>query len=334
MSFVTAPRRRHFAILLVGCLAAALGGFAISGAATASSPTTPTSMRITSITSGYAAPADTPDGSAPTALVKAGETFTVRVEFFIGTTPASFSSNTNLKITSTAGTLSSTTGVALAGKTFALVSTSIKETLNRVGVTVTVANGPAKGLSTGPAVTATYDWRFDVLSDIQLKPATVGSAFTDGIGGDTACANATSTAPVCGIVVLPRGAGTSVLLSVGACDVDGSYAPCYVGSKKTGGAVVQALFAQPSAPYGVGDPLTIIVKCDKTLCGTGSIQNLTVTYSLGGDDPLVGADPCPAKGTMESAGVPCVDYVQSKRDGSGDTHLYLLTDRDIRTGIG
>jgi hypothetical protein len=37
---------------------------------------------------------------------------------------------------------------------------------------------------------------------------------------------------------------------------------------------------------------------------------------------------------MAEVGVPCVDYVQSKRDGSGDTHLYLLTDRDMRTGIG
>jgi hypothetical protein len=37
---------------------------------------------------------------------------------------------------------------------------------------------------------------------------------------------------------------------------------------------------------------------------------------------------------MATAGVPCVDYVQSKRDGSGDTHLFLLTDRDLRGGIG
>jgi hypothetical protein len=37
---------------------------------------------------------------------------------------------------------------------------------------------------------------------------------------------------------------------------------------------------------------------------------------------------------MAAAGVPCVDYVQSKRDGSGDTHLYLLTDQDLRGGIG
>lgn len=331
MPLVPAPRRRRFALLLVGCLAAAVSGFAIGGTAAASSPTTPTSMTITQISSAYAAPANTPDGSAPAVLVKAAETFTVRVEFFIGTEPASFNSDTSLKITSTAGTLSSTTGVAPAGQTFAVLDTSIATPVNRVGLTVTVAKGPAKGLSTG---TPTDEWRFDVLSDIQIKPATVDAAFTDGIGGDTACADATPTAPVCGIVVLPRGAGPSVLLSVGACDDGGSYAPCYVGPKKTGGAVVQALFAQPADPYSTTSPLTVIVKCDKTLCGTGSIQGLTVTYSLGGDASLVAAGPCPAKNTMAAAGTPCVDYVQSKRDGSGDTHLYLLFDQDMRTSVG
>ena len=30
---------------------------------------------------------------------------------------------------------------------------------------------------------------------------------------------------------------------------------------------------------------------------------------------------CPAKGTLPGIGVPCLDYVQSKRDGSGDTHV-------------
>ena len=64
------------------------------------------------------------------------------------------------------------------------------------------------------------------------------------------------------------------------------------------------------------------------------IRNRTVLWSLGGNAPLEAAEPCPAKNTMATAGTPCVDYVQSTRDGSGDTHLFLLTDQDIRTGIG
>jgi hypothetical protein len=336
LSKLSATRRHRLVLALVACLAAATAGVVTGGNASAS-PTTPTSMVITKVSSAYAAPSDLPPGAEPSALVKANELFTVRVEFFIGTTAASFSSNTNLKISSTAGTLSSATGVAPAGKTFALLTTSITKPVNRVGLTVTVANGPAKGLSTGtPTAIAT----FDVLSDIQVKTTTVGAAFTGGIGGDTSCATATPELPVCGIVQLPRGAGASVLLSVGLCDTTSTdYAPCFEGPKKTGGAVIQTLFAQPATPYSTTSPAILIVKCDKTLCGTGAIKGLTVQYSLAGNGALTDAGPCPGKNTMPTdpithLGVPCVDYVQSTRDGSGDTHLYLLTDRDLRGGIG
>ena len=81
--------------------------------------------------------------------------------------------------------------------------------------------------------------------------------------------------------------------------------------------MVQTLFAQPAIPYSVTSPATIVVKCDKSLCGTGSIQDLTVIYSLTGNGALVAAGACPAKNTMAAPGVPCVDYVQSKRDNSG-----------------
>jgi hypothetical protein len=329
MSEHVVPRRRAFVLVVLGCLVVALGGL-VTTTASAVNPTLPTSMVITGITSAYTPPAGLEPGSAPGALVKAGEPFTVRVEFFIGSTPASFSSNTTLRITSTVGTLSPTTGVAPGGQTYALLTTSVASAVNRVGLTVTVANGPAKGLSTGaPTAQST----FDALADIDTTSnLTLGDPFTDGIGGDGGCTNATATAPVCGIVVLPRGAGPSVLLSVGACDTTGTYARCFEGTKKTGGAIVQALFAQPGDPYSTTSPATVIVRCDKSLCGTGPIHGLTVAYSLLGDGPLTDALPCPAKNTMAEVGVPCVDYVQSKRDGSGDTHMYLVTDRDIRVG--
>ena len=105
-----------------------------------------------------------------------------------------------------------------------------------------------------------------------------------------------------------------------------------------GGAIAQALFVQPTDHYTTSSPAIVIVKCDKTLCGGGPIRDLSVLWTLEGNGDLLAPDhralPCPAKGTMDKAGTPCVDYVQSKRDGSGDTHLYLLTDGDIRTGIG
>ena len=204
--------------------------------------------------------------------------------------------------------------------------------------TVSAGSGPKAPTPGTSYVPGVKDLRFDVLTDVSTPlDGQNGNAFQAGFGGNDGCADATEAAPVCEIVLLPRGAGSDVLLTVGACDTDVSslYAPCFTGATGTvGGAVLQALFAQPSTPYSVDSPATVVVKCDKSLCGGGPIRNLTVTYSLGGNSPLAAADPCPAKNTMATAGVPCVDYVQSKRDGAGDTHLYLLTDRDIRTGIG
>ena len=44
--------------------------------------------------------------------------------------------------------------------------------------------------------------------------------------------------------------------------------------------------------------------------------------------------PAPRKNTIGADQVACVDYVQSKRDGSGDTYLYLLLTRDARVSVG
>ena len=74
-----------------------------------------------------------------------------------------------------------------------------------------------------------------------------------------------------------------------------AYAPCYEGRKGPGGAVVQTLFAQPSVPYSETSPATLLVKCDKSLCGTGAIQGLTVNYSLSGNGALVAADAVPGQ---------------------------------------
>jgi hypothetical protein len=80
-------------------------------------------------------------------------------------------------------------------------------------------------------------------------------------------------------------------------------------------------------------PATILVRCDKTLCGGGSIQSKRLSYTLSGNDALKTAAACPAKGTV-GAEPACVDYVQSRRDGSGDTFLFLLFSRDARVSVG
>jgi hypothetical protein len=119
------------------------------------------------------------------------------------------------------------------------------------------------------------------------------------------------------------------VLSIGACDA--SYAAC--GSAK--GAVVQALANLSDPRYSKTAPATLVVKCDKSLCGTGAIQKVHLNFTLSGNGTLdQAALACPAKNTIGPDQIACVDYVQSKRDGSGDTHLYLLFAQDMRTSVG
>ena len=334
-----ASRHRHLALLFASCLAVALG-LAVVNPAVAGKPSgggtvlpTPTSIVVVGVTSDFTRGPAFPGDALPSVVVQAGGTLTVDVRFQDATgAAAAFKKDTALRVTTNVGTLSSTTGKALKGQSTARIVTSVTAVVNRVVLTVS-APSAATVPSPGSSVT------FDVLSEIKPNvPAPSGSAFAAGIGGNAGCLTAEPATPVCGIVQLPRGSGTNVLLSVGACDADPDptalYAPCYEGPNGPGGAVVQSLFTQPTVPYSISSPAAIILKCDKTLCGTGSIQNLTVLFSLNGNDPLAAPEACPGKGVMATPGEPCVDYVQSRRDGSGDTHLFLLTDRDIRTGIG
>lgn len=336
MLTIALSHRRNLVLAIVVTLLAALSGAVTSPAPAAN--TAPVRIEIDRITSGVSAPSGLPDGAEPYVLVKAGGTIFIEVSFFdAGGLPASFTKDTNLTVSTSVGTLTTSKGVAPKGATSATIPTSLKGPVNRVALTVSAGSGP-KAPTPGTSYNTDKDLRFDVLTDVSpLLDGTNGFAFQAGFGGKSDCAEAIKSAPVCQIVVLPRGAGTDVLLSVGACDTDttSTYAPCYTGAGGTvGGAVTQALFAHPSDPYTTDSPATVIVKCDKSLCGGGAIRNVTVIWSRTGDGDLRKASPCPAKGTMAKAGEPCVDYVQSKRDGSGDTHLYLLTDGDIRTGIG
>lgn len=328
MSFLLAPRRRRLVVLLVACLAAVWGGVATTGSASAKPPApqpatqTPTSMVITSITSGLSAPDGAPSVGVPSVLAEPKTQLTIHVEFYTGATPASFSSDTNLTIGSNVGTLSSDTGLAQAGQTSADLSTSLTSAVNDVRLSVTVAKGPARGL-TASAPDALV---FDVLTQIQTKSATAGSAFTDGIGGDDSCTDATRADPVCGVVLLPSGAQSEVLLSTGLCDA--AYR-C-----DSHGALIQTLFNGGSL-YDSANPATLILKCDKTLCGNGAIRKVPVNYSLSGNGPLdATATACPAEGTVGPTQNACVDYVQSKRDGAGDTILYLLFPHDMRGSVG
>ena len=77
-------------------------------------------------------------------------------------------------------------------------------------------------------------------------------------------------------------------------------------------------------------PPTLVMKCDKTSCGGGSLKAAQLNVSLSATGALTAAPACPAKGTIGSDQAYCVDYVQSTRDNAGDTFLYLLFFEDAR----
>lgn len=325
-----APQRRRFALLLaaLGSVLAILAATVASAAA--DSYPRPATIVIDSITSdAHQAPAGTPDGSVPYVLVQAGDTFQVHVSFHDATgAPAAFSKDTPLTITSNQGTLSQTTGIAPKGATSATLDTSLLQPANQVSLTVATGSKSAGTVASGTSDPNTQ--LFDVLSEIRPFNGTAPAvSFQGGIGGDDeSCANPTSANPVCGVLVLPHGAQSSqVLLSLGQCDTT------YAGCGSTRGSVVQVL-ADLGGLYTRTDPAELVVKCDKSLCGSGAINKQTLSFSLSGNDPLAEAPACPAKGTVGADQQACVDYVQSTRDNSDDTLLYLLFPDDMRGSVG
>lgn len=317
-----AARRRLFALLIIGFLVTAIGALATSTASSASPA--PAEIVIDGVASTVKAPTGTPGGAVPYVLVAAGQSFTVDVSFYDASgAPASFTADTTLLITSPSGTLTPSTAVAPKGATTARLTTSLATAANQVSLTVQVASGPdARRVTPG---TSQPEQLFDVVKQLRLESSVSG--FRQGIGGRSNCTEATREDPVCGIVILPLGANSdTVLLSVGACD--SAYAKC--GSSK--GSLVQTL-ADLTGLYPKTAPATLVMKCDKSLCGSGSIKSKRLSYSLLGNAPLAPAAACPSKGTV-GAEPACVDYVQSKRDGSGDTHLYLLFTKDARVSVG
>jgi hypothetical protein len=303
----------------MAALVAALGGQATTPA-TAAGPA-PVRIRLDGVSSATKAPTGTPTTSSPYVLAQAGQDLTVTVSFFDSLDrPAYFTKDTTLVVTSDHGPVANLDTVALKGEYTSALTVSMPSTVNQVRLTVTVPQGKSSFSDD-----ADPNQLFDVLKTVRFEDSVPN--FQQGIGGDDNCATATSADPVCGIVILPKGAASSkVLLSLGACDA--SYAGC--GSPR--GSVIQTL-ADLTGLYSPDSPATLLVKCDKDLCAGGSILSKQLKYSLDGNAALTTALPCPDKGTVGNEPA-CVDYVQSKRDGSGDTYLYLLFTRDARVSVG
>lgn len=332
--------RSRLAAWLASALAALLASvtsllFLPSGAQAGPLPT-PTSIRIDQITSPRSAPTFTPDEAVPNLLVQVDDVISVHVSFWEGTSEAAFNKDTALKLTTNVGSLTVLDATVTGGQTSAILTAQISDAVNQVIVSVDdFATGKKASDILGDTADDHETEVFDVVY-LVLSDTSASSGYQRGIGGDQACTEATRADPVCGIVLLPFGAQAGVSLSTGLCGAaDDAYAPCVKGS----GVVLQVLAGMAGLGYGPTTPATLLVKCDKSLCGSGGIQRNSLNFSFGGNDSLTEVEPCPAKGTLPPVppgelSKPCVDYVQSKRDGSGDTYLYFLFDRDARVSVG
>lgn len=292
-------------------------------------PPKPVRIQFDAVSSLLTAPDGTPTDAVPYAIVAAGQSFQVEVSFYDAEgQPAAFGQDTPLSIstnTAAANQPLPATGTAFAGDTTATLTTTLALPANQVRVTVSAPTlrGPK---AVAPGI-ATDDQRFDVLSELRFENSAQGTAFSAGIGGTANCASATSADPVCGTLMLPNGAFSSqVLLSRGLCD--SSYAAC--GSNR--GSVLQFL-ADIEGLYTSTSPATLLVRCDKVLCGKKAIGKTVLNYSLQGNAPLTPAPACPAKNTLGDLQDVCVDYVQSTRDNAGDSLMYLRVRKDARISV-
>jgi hypothetical protein len=185
------------------------------------------------------------------------------------------------------------------------------------------------------------DLRVRAVAGVALEPATfsvdvaltaVGRPATPRLSfelSDPSCTAPTPEVPTCGYLLLPNGANGNVTLSLGSCD---DVADCRAAGS-TEALVVMALADlkdQEGDPlYDNQAPATLVVACDKVLCGQAGVPKLPLLYNLDNTGELKLAPPCPAKGVLGADQDACVDYVLSVRDG-GDLYSYLLFDHDVR----
>lgn len=150
-----------------------------------------------------------------------------------------------------------------------------------------------------------------------------GSLFVSSTRSTDPCTTTSAAGQqTCVDVLLPNGVSSDVFFSTGLCTGD-------VGCLDEDGIVLQVL-ADLGDRYTPDAPATLVVRCDKSRCGGGAIQDNGLQVNLDPVGDLRASPACSAKGVMSGPDGHCIDYVQSKRDGSGDTYLYLLITRDAR----
>ena len=257
-------------------------------------------------------------GSQGLVYVVAGHAFRADLAFLdAANAPAPISTNQNVTVAlsyDSCSTAAVASVVVPANATSASVSGLTHAAANGLVVCAKALTSPAKDAISGTSA------GFDVQRT--LVQAGTDATFTQvGTHGVDGCL-ATPTEPVCADLLTPLAGGISdsagIVMSLGLCD----------GIAKCQGSVVQTLVGLNAAVYTRSSPATLVMKCDKTLCGGGGISKVQLKVAIRPSDPYVTAPSCPAKGTVGADQTFCVDYVQSTRDNAGDTHLFLLFTED------
>ena len=265
---------------------------------------------------------------SPDHFIAVDKPFAVDVDFLVAGVPTAISANravtlhVSVAVGSTSFSPASATSVTVAKGATSATFPDL--------VLTTAANGVALLVTATEPSSATQDVvpkrspSFDVARDfdaVRINGTAGASVSREGVG--VAC-TATPARQTCVDLLLPASAGNGDLafFSTGVCDAS---VGCAAGRDLL---QVLAAFELPRS-----NPATLVVKCDKTLCGGGAIGGEVLKVSLAATGELRTATSCARKGVVDPGLDFCVDLVQSRRDLAGDTHLFLLMVRDARMSI-
>ena len=335
---ISRPRRRRAVVLLTALTAAVALVLPTTGALAAKSAPPPpststgvaTALKLT-LGPGLALPAGS---RAPAQLYSQAQDLTVTVNLVdSGGAAAPYSTNQALDVALTVTQSGSsflagvTTVTVPGGGTTATFAGLRLKADNRVRLTATVVSPRKAAGDIAPDTGNAFDVVLKSSTQSLDNGQRASNLLVTAEGAVGVPCTATPEVPTCVDVLLPNGVGSDVFFSTGTCT--GS-----IGCRFADRTVLQVL-----ADLGVltryprNAPATLVVKCDKTLCGGGAIQRNVLQASLDPIGDLRSEPACGSKGVVVAGLESCVDYVQSKRDGSGDTYLFWLVTRDARFSI-
>lgn len=314
-----AGHTRRLAALLAGLFALAVVALTPPMAA-ADPPTSPTGVVVSLETT-----QDGLGGAVPTVLAEAGVT---PIQLTLTVTgpedpkfkkDATFALDVSLAAGGTPhGTVSPDEVVLPAGA----ASTTVTITYSAVDNGVVITPRLTGHLAKKHELTATAGAPFDSLKQLNITAAGPGPTTV----GSTACTEETADL-ACVTVVLPKGTESShAATTVGACTPE---LQCPAGS------VVVGFFADLGTLYTQDAPAQIVIRCDQSRCGNGSIHDYVVKMSFDPSGPLdITSQPCVAKGVADDGlgNDFCTDYVSSSRH-QGDLLLVVNVTRDYRGAV-